>query len=280
MAEYNPDEARKILEGSLEKRIIAYADLKCGKGAEVAAELRKGNYRENYDEDPIQTLDKVCGKPEIIDAEFESIDAVVEYQPKPSALKVAAKGTLNLARKMHFHQWYYPFVGALPAKYQHKIAARFRDNAASYTVANGSLDLLMGISGVVYSLIAFSGNYQPNIIPVICLGSIAYAVNGFCRLADGIKSRDVLGSPSATIPFYLTLGAILAGKKIRESVKDSYSSAYQDERKRIEVQKNLRLEEQNVIDIQTEEDVLEAAEEELQEKIESKIKSTNSLTII
>ena len=43
----------------------------------------------------------VLSKPEIIDAEFESIDAVVEYQPKPSMLKVAAKGTANLARKMH-----------------------------------------------------------------------------------------------------------------------------------------------------------------------------------
>ena len=123
MAKYNPDEARKILEGSLEQRVIAYAELKYGKGKEVAAQLSKGNYRENS-EDPILTLDKVCG-PEIVDAEFESIDdKVADYQPKPSKLKVAAKGTLNLAKKMHLHQWYYPLVGALPGKYQEKIAKK------------------------------------------------------------------------------------------------------------------------------------------------------------
>ncbi len=58
-------------------------------------------------------------KTEIIDAEFESIDDVVEY--KPSKLRVALKGTANLINKT---RWYYPFVGMLPGKYQERIARR------------------------------------------------------------------------------------------------------------------------------------------------------------
>lgn len=245
MAEYNPDEARKVLEGSLEQRIIAYADLKCGKGAEVAAELRKGNYRENH-EDPIQTLDKVCGKPEIIDAEFESIDGVVEYQPKPSMLKVALKGTGNLINKT---RWYYPLVGALPGKYQQKIAQRRGENdARKYTIANGGLEAIASVSGFIATLITFTGTgYSSVILPVsLGLGSFVYFLYSVARIID--KETD--GSPLTTIPFYLTLGTILAGKKVVGAVKDSYYSVYQNEEKRIEAEKNLRIEEQKRIEEQ------------------------------
>ena len=144
MTKYNPNEARKILEGSLEQRVIAYAELKYGKGKDVAAKLSKGItiYRERH-EDPLQTLDRVCGKPEIIDAEFESIDDVVEYQSKPSMLKVAAKGTLNLAKKAHLNHWYYPLVGALPAKYQEKIAERLGER--TLYIIRSLMPLLRGL---------------------------------------------------------------------------------------------------------------------------------------
>lgn len=57
---YDSEKARKLLDGTLEQRIIQYAEIYHGKGKEVAAELSKGNYREQG-KDSREVLDRICG---------------------------------------------------------------------------------------------------------------------------------------------------------------------------------------------------------------------------
>lgn len=249
LAKYDPNEARRILEGSLEQRVIAYAELKYGKGKEIAAELCHEDYRKAY-KDPIQTLDKICGKLEIVDAEFQSIDDVVKHQPKPSKLKVAAKGTLNLVKKTHIQHWYYPFVGMLPAKYQQKIAEKLGDNPLAYTLSNIIAEIpIMAGTGM------YLGGVPGTILGASVAGVISLIRAGWLSEADSIIEGKKIFFPNCSwiigLPFYATLYSLLAveaaykgiksaGAAVKNGVIDSYSSAQKElEQKNLETVKKI-----------------------------------------
>ncbi len=232
---YHPDEARKILEGTLEERAINYAEIKYGKGEEVKAKLYRGGYR-NSAVEPVDVLDQVCGGKEVVEPEaVESIDDVVGYQ-KPSMLKVAANGTVNLAKKAHLHQWYYPLVGMLPAKYQGKIAEKLGDTPLHYTVSNAIAE------GVAAGGVAGYLIYQHNpetIGLALSMGGLMGVIIGLINLlVRGVISQETKGNVKAAgsivfLPLYATLYSIAAVKAIKNTVVNAYSSAFQEERQKL-----------------------------------------------
>ena len=231
---YNSEEAHEILDGSLEKRIVAYARIKHGKGEEVAAELSNENYRENY-KDPFEVLDRVCNPSEV-----KSIDNVVDQDYQPSAFKVALKGTAHLINKT---RWYYPLVGMLPGKYQEKIAEKLGDNPLHYTVSNCVLEgIVVGVATIILTQYMGGG-----IVQSIGFGSLAVFGCGFYNISirrGAIDNYDrPVGSLLAGLLYYAALYSIAAVKAIAKSVKDSYSSASQ-QLKEQEAQKRIELEAQ------------------------------------
>lgn len=227
---YNSEEAREILDGSLEKRIVAYARIKHGKGEEVAAELSNGNYREGH-KDPFEVLEKVCNP-----SEAESIDDTVNNNYSPSAFKVALKGTANLINKT---RWYYPLVGMLPGKYQEKIAERLGDNPFHYTVSSCVLEGI--VAGVATTLLRY--NLDKGIGEAIAAGGVVTILGGglniLVKYVIGEGAECPVGSLLTGVPFY----AIAAVKAIAKGVKDSYSSA-REQLKEQEAQKRIQLEQQ------------------------------------
>lgn len=214
---YDPAKARKLLDGTLEQRIINYAEINYGRGKEIAAELSKGNYRERG-KDPFDVLDTICGHEE---GEYwgeetpKSIDEVV----KPSMLKVAAKGTLNLVNKT---RWYYPILGALPGKYQEKIAEKFGDNQKHYTLSNMAVELVgsAALGYLAFGHLAYSAFF-----------AIYSLMHSLIRdIARTTYKERAAGSVLCTLPFYATLYSILAVKAVKDAVIDSYSSVYKDQR--------------------------------------------------
>ena len=213
--DYNPDEARRLLEGTLEERVVNYAELKYGKGEKVKEALHKGEYRSNA-VNPLDVLDRVCSGSGLIDAEFTetSIDTIVQKEQKPSMLKVAVKGTLNLVNKTC---WYYPLVGALPAKYQEKVARKLADNSDYYTIYNMVAELV-GASALGYSVAGILG---------VVFGSTISVVHSCWRLNLSTSSKGcTAGNALITLPMYATLYSIVA-------VKESYTSALQQEQQKL-----------------------------------------------
>ena len=200
-------------------------------------------YRRNA-EDLTAMVERVCEKsePDIYQSEVveaksvKSIDdAVKSYESKPSMLKVAAKGTLNLVNKMG---WYYPLVGALPGRYQEKIAEKLRDNPENYTAANMAVELI-GASMLGYYTRGTVG-------AALAFGAVSFFHSCFRMLPNIITNEPSNFSPVAPIytalPMYAVLGSILAIKAVpkievnlKKTVKEAYSSAYKElEQKRRE----------------------------------------------
>ncbi len=200
---YDPNEARKILDGTLEERIINYAQIKYGKGKEVAAELSKGNYRENH-QDAFEVLEKVCQPT----AEYwgeetpESIDEVVEY--KPSLAKGVWDGTKNLLKQ---NKIYYPFVGMLPAKSQERISGKYGDEPANYTITSGIVE---GVGGIIMTFGPIIISSSPNImLDAFAIGG-ALMVESALRLTVCSSSKKPMGSFLLAIPAYAALYSIAA----------------------------------------------------------------------
>ncbi|MEK6904893.1 MAG: hypothetical protein AABX24_00680 [Nanoarchaeota archaeon] len=255
---YNPKEAHEILDGSLEKRIVAYARIKHGKGEEVAAELSNGNYREVH-KDSFDVLERVCNP-----SEAESIDNVVNHNYQPSALKVALKGTANLINKTC---WYYPLVGMLPGKYQEKIAEKLGDNPLHYIYSNSVLEgIVAGVAAAV--LVRPYLDLDKTVIGTITVGSLIAlswgASNLMVRCVLAAKGESPVGSPLVCLPYYAALYSIAAVKVISKGVKDSYSSA-REQLKEQEAQKRIELETQpNRISIEEAQSTTEAEEGEIE----------------
>lgn len=226
---YNPTEARKLLDGTLEQRIINYAEIKYGIGKEVAKELREGNYRE-AGKDPFEVLDKICGHDEGEywgDETQKSIDDTV----KPGMLKVAAKGTLNLVNKT---RWYYPLVGALPAKYQEMIAKKLGDDPKYYVISNAVVEGTAVTASLAYY---FSAAIHP-LITTFASGSF-YAISAFFRIDFGLRfskqelgKEEYFGSP-ILLPFFIPLYLFKVGKVLTNAIKESYQSAFQEEQQKL-----------------------------------------------
>src|SRR3989344_2549273 len=134
-----PDLARILVEGT---KVVYSAQ----RAEQVQKELggQQGAYRTGTDLTAI--VERVCSEPEVRGTEAveavpaKSIDDVVRYESqKPSMLRVAVKGTVNLANRTC---WYYPLVGVLPRNYQQQIAERLGDSQIAYSVANMVAELV------------------------------------------------------------------------------------------------------------------------------------------
>lgn len=175
------------------------------KSEQVLAEFEKLErqpiYRRNA-RDLTEVVERICYSPEVLEAEVVgSIDTVAES--KPSRLKVVVKGTVNLINKTC---WYYPLVGALPAKYQEKIAEKLGDKASYYTITNGINDALVGLGVGTYLQL-----HPVTAAEIITfLGAIAYAASGVIRALESKDERS--GSLLLTIPF-----------KVVEALKSHYA---------------------------------------------------------
>ncbi len=293
--DYNSEEAREILDGSLEKRlqkkdlarILIEGTKKVygpEKGEQVSAEFERLEkqpvYRRNAEE-LTAVVERVCDQEE---ADVNSIDNIVNQDYQPSALKVALKGTVNLINKT---RWYYPFLGMLPGKYQEKIAEKLGDDPLNYTRANiwaENILLSMAAGSIMYHR---KGDVLGSINIGITFGVICYAAN-LPRLAYGKNNsldrfdRAAMGS-YFVIPFYY---AALAVKKIvsdsyssalavKKIVSDSYSSA-REQLKEQEAQKRIELEPPSRISIEEVQLTIEAEESE-REAIELTHKKNSSL---
>ncbi len=234
MKPYDPDEARKILQGTLEERIINYAEIKYGKGEEVKEKLYKGGYR-NEATDPLEVLDQVGGGKEMVEPEVvKSIDDVVGYK-KPNMLKVAVKGTWNLAKKAHVHYLYYPLVGFLPAKYQGKIAEKYGDNPLHYTISNIAAETL-AVAGAIAGYSMYSdGKSADRALSLglslgVAYGLINLVVRGIASQQNNKKHNVEAagGFLLISLPIYAILCSIAAVKATKNAIIDSFSSAYKE----------------------------------------------------
>ena len=217
------DLARILIEGT--KQLYGVE-----KSAQLKTELERQKklpvYRGNAEE-LTAIVDRVFDEPvlqaEVVEAKVaESIDEVVQYV-KPSMVKVAVKGTWNLAKKMHIQDWYYPIVGFLPGRYQKKIADKYGDDPLHYTVSNAVAESLV-VVGLIGSI---------NVAAGVLFGGCAGLINTVARYVIAQESENnSTGSPITCLPFYTTLYSITAFKAIKNVIIDAYSSALQEEKQK------------------------------------------------
>ena len=222
-------------------------------------------------------------KAEIVEEEFESIDDVVAgkevgiYKPKLDAWDIAVvlgKGTFNLTKNS--------ILGILPGFMQTYIAKKLGDDPTAYTrnsvVAEG-----IAASAVAYHYISSFPEAKGYISAAIVLA--ISGISGIVRYLDAPPKKTYSrpsGSLYIAIPMYaaftaFVLPAIILGEGIHAGIKlltgmtakklipSSYTSAW-EERKKITTANNLRIEDQNVINVQAEQ---EMAEEEIETEEES-----------
>ncbi len=249
MTDYDSDKdlARILIEGTK----AVYGEQRAVQVKSEFNNLEKPNYRKNS-EDLMMIVDRICRETEVQEAEVQdakvvdSIDDAVKYAAKPSMLKVAARGTLNLVNKTC---WYYPFLGILPGKTQEKLAEKYGDEAKHYTVSNMAVELVSA-SMIGYSIGNGSGAFAFGLFSF--LHSLLRTLAG---LSLTTKTGVELLNPAAPIytalPMYATLCSFLAikavptavpkaiksiseamasaGVKLKGAVEDSYLSAYKKE---------------------------------------------------
>ncbi len=243
---YDPKEAREEIYMPLEKRIINYAG-KFGKSEEVAKRLANADYRTNAKDmakDPVSILDEVCEEiePESLEGKVTEEKAMVKYEERSAyadavlgakdLAAIVSEGTVNLLKKSRI---YYPFLGALPGKYQEKIAEKLGENPLHYTYSNMVLETAIGLIGLI------AGAFY-NYAGIVIVTEFLMAEEIFRKIMVGLdgpgeNSKKPVGSTLLMLPYlsyYFTLYAIrgisAAGKvvtKCRDTTKESYSSAYE-----------------------------------------------------
>src|SRR3989344_6876209 len=208
---------------------ILIAGVKVKYGAEKSEQLnaeferrrQQPAYRGNAEE-LTAIVDRVCGEDTEISRPAESIDAVVEsYSGKLSMLRVAAKGTANLARKAHLHQWYYPFVGFLPAKYQGKIAEKWGDKPFHYTVSNIFFQPAVIMGATYYVMLEKTDSHFVAAVSSVVCGFVDFVGGLFARTAFAKKlygSEEVAGSLLFELPYAIAKVAAKAPGKIGEGI--------------------------------------------------------------
>lgn len=201
-------------------------------GREKEFRAKTENYRGNY------TGENLC---RILDETFveywgeespKSIDQVVE--PKPSMLKVAAKGTYGLARQCGTFVGkgiYYSLIGILPGDAQEKIAQKLNDNPFHYTAAS-----MVSESGIV-ALGIYLGQHGYTFIgqTLILAGSLGVIVKGFASLykLDHPNESLAVGSPLLTFPMYTALVSFYAVRAVGKWMKTHYERALQEEQQKL-----------------------------------------------
>src|SRR3989344_5620035 len=168
MADYDKDKdlARILIEGT---KVLYGAKKSTQLKTELERQKKLPVYRGNAEE-LTAIVDRVFDEPvlqaEAVEAKpAESIDEVVQY------VKVAVKGTWNLAKKTHIQDWYYPIVGFLPGRYQKKIADKYGDDPLHYTVSNAVAESLV-VVGLIGSI---------NVAAGVLFGGCAGLINAVAR---------------------------------------------------------------------------------------------------
>ncbi len=209
--EYDPKEARKEIFKPLEERVIDYAS-KFNKASEVAQKL-KHDYRTNA-KDPLSVLDEVCGEQPVEEKAIVKSKRPA-YRTIADVVAVAGVGTLEL---IHKTRWYYPLLGALPGKYQEKIADKRKEKAVYYIISSAILEsAALGVTGcLLFGPVA--------LLPVLLYSGI---INGGRSLATATEIDLNWGSLFVTLPYYLALGAILGITAAGKAIKNSYTSAWE-----------------------------------------------------
>ena len=249
MTEYNKnkDLAHILIEGT---KVVYGKERSAKLQSEFERQQRLPVYR-GKSEELTEIVDRVCG-PEIIDAQYHSIDDAVELRPKPSMVKVALKTTKDLINKTC---WYYPLLGALPSKYQDRIAEKFRDNPGNYFIANlfGDMITTTGLGAYYFGI---GGGF---------LGFMASCIISTARTAIA-KEKNIkgIGGPTLLLPLYATVYPVLAISKIARA---SWQENLQQEQQKLLLppnkKKKIRIEEQKP----------EVVDEEFDEEAETAEKS-------
>jgi len=243
MTDYDND--KDLAEILIEGIKVKYGSEKADQVKKEFLMLEKLNYRRNA-EDLTAVVNRVClAESEVLETEVvQSIDDVV-YQ-KPSMLKVAVKGTANLAKKSHLHQWYYPIVGALPAKYQEKIAKSLGDDPIHYTKANMAAETITTSLVAAYITLRDTQHSNSAIVIGALTGFVSAILNYGARKDiytknnySNVAYKEPAGSMLITLPYYAILYSLLAikstprvitsaGVALKNVVKSSYISAYKE----------------------------------------------------
>ncbi len=172
----------------------------------------------------------------------ESIDGIVEktapsftrraYEAAIRIPKTIMKGTWYAIRNMKL---YYPFVGALPYKFQKKIAHKLDDKPEDYVAANILSETLVVSGAVGYgaSIVqdnAWNGVVGGVVVGVIAVGVIAvlsYGVFGGLMVRIDLLERKA-GSPFVCLPYHLIKGMAKGSTFFGETVKNAYAAAWSE----------------------------------------------------
>ncbi len=234
---HKPDLARILIEGTN----AVYGPKKAYRVQKEFDHLRQQPpYRRNA-EDLTAVVERICSEPDSRDQPAivcNSLDDAVELNqtylnPKPSMLRVAAKGTANLARKAHLHQWYYPLVGFLPAKYQAKIAEKYGDRALHYTISNAVAEGI-ATSGILSYLCYQDTNKIETTLAWGMIGLLGGIINTVLRAFISVESKENKAAGSiAHLPVQAIMYSIAAVRAIKNGVVDAYSSALEEEQQKL-----------------------------------------------
>ena len=239
--DYNPNEVRYVMELDLGlsnfEKACAIAK-KHGKEEEFRSKTE--DYRGDYTRENLTSvLDNICLEKEYWGKESpKHVDTIVDNalqeatSSKPNYVRVAVKGSLNLARKTHLNQWYYPLVGMLPAKYQGKIAEKLGDKPEHYTRSNVIAEGVLAGATVGYLVYQWNADLGLALFAGGIIGLAGGTINAIIRHVTFEESKEVQAAGSITfLPYYATLYSIVAVKALKNAVVNAYSSALAEEQK-------------------------------------------------
>lgn len=271
---FDSEEAERILQGPLESRVVAYAEYKYGRETadKIAARLNVG-YRDAA-KDAIEVLRDVCsGNDDSLEDKVEE-KALTVYEEKPSLAKVVAKGTLSVINKTC---WYYPLVGALPGKAQEYIAKKLGENEGYYMYSN----IFVGGAAAAGATAVFLSYVKPDnlsdtILAGILIGLVYSGVAGFIRHQVIKQNSKLLGSPLVCLPYYAALYTVLGIVAAGKAIKSSYSSVYDDEKKKL---KGKKIPEENKLLIKKRNKLLGLEQEQKETPVENDLLSDEQIMV-
>ncbi|MEK6939750.1 MAG: hypothetical protein AABX31_03410 [Nanoarchaeota archaeon] len=184
MANYNKD--KNLTQILVEGTRAVYGKEKAEELKIELGKLQLPSYGKNAEE-LTAIVDRVCGQPETVEGEAQSIDAVIHYQK--------------------LSKFYYPIVGMLSAKYQERVAAKHGDDPAKYMYASVIAEFVVGCITAFGGPIIFSS-------PVISIS--AFAIGGVLIVESALRAnfcafqKKPMGSFLLALPAYAALYSIAA----------------------------------------------------------------------